>query len=588
MVAFHGTPEDCSMQTGISLRLMRLTGIGCIMVVFLLSACAGTGLQRNDSALSPGSEDSLGQASERAFAAALFLSAEGDYSGALQGYRKLLEKQPGSAAIWFSAARAFHALGSLDSARVYSERSVELNSRNRYYLGLLATIAHQEEDYLRAIAVHRELSNLERGNTELLGYLAMEYLAAQQPAEALKVFEEILALDPRNEMARFHSLLLEIRMERYPEAIASIRKMMGEDGGSDRLRLTLGELYLRTGDYQKAAVTFRDAVARSPEFVPGWLALLDVSVRSGEQTVFLSDLSRYYDTSLQGLEKQLELARYYLAKAANDPLYLEPSAAMLDALSRRHPESPDPLALSGFSKLSRGAALGAAEDFRRAVAIKPEKAEFRDYLVGALLAGKQYEDALREVRLARRRLSKSTLRFSVLEGFVLFQADRPLDAARLLRRALLQPAIREKEHRALRLKALGTLAFCYDQLERPRKSIPLYQRMLRLDPSNALVMNNLAYTLASLQEDLARARELAETAVAGEPHSGVYLDTLGWILYLQGEYRSALSVLEKAAVLEPGEAEIFSHLGALYLKLDNPEKAREMQRKAQSLMEQTP
>ncbi|MDT9546116.1 MAG: tetratricopeptide repeat protein [Chlorobium sp.] len=576
------------MPMGTSEGLRRLLGAGCVLACLLLSACASTGQQREDRALSLARADSPGQISERAFAAALFLSAEGDYIGALQGYRKLLAEQPDNAALWFSAARAFHALGSLDSARVYSERSVALNSRNRYYLGLLATIAHQEEDYPRAIAVHRELSNLDRGNTELLGYLALEYLAAEQHAEALKVFGEILVLDPRNEMAHFHSLLLQIRMERYAEAIASLKKMMGEDGGSDRLRLTLGELYLRTGDYPKAAETFRFAVSVSPGFVPGWLALLNVSVRTGEQSAFLSDLNSYYDISLRGLEKQLELARYYLAKAATEPLYLEPAALMLDVLARRHPESPEPMALSGFSKLSRGAALGAAEDFRRAIAIKPDKEEFREYLVGALLAGKQYEEALREVRLAQRRLPESALRFSVLEGFVLFQADRIKDAAQLLRRALLKPAIRKEAQRELRQRALGTLAFCYDRLGTPRKSIPLYQLMLKLDSSNALVMNNLAYTLASQPEELPRARELAEKAVALEPESGVYLDTLGWIMYLQAEYRSALSVLEKAAALEPQEAEIFSHLGNLYLKLGDPEKAKEMRRKAELIMKKAP
>jgi len=109
--------------------------------------------------------------------------------------------------------------------------------------------------------------------------------------------------------------------------------------------------------------------------------------------------------------------------------------------------------------------------------------------------------------------------------------------------------------------------------------------MLKLEPSNALVMNNLAYTLASRPEDLPRARELAEKAVAIEPESGVYLDTLGWVLYLQGEYPAALAVLEKAARLEPGEAEIFSHLADVFMKLGDGHKADEMRRKAQLIME---
>ena len=73
--------------------------------------------------------------------------------------------------------------------------------------------------------------------------------------------------------------------------------------------------------------------------------------------------------------------------------------------------------------------------------------------------------------------------------------------------------------------------------------------------------------------DLERAFALAERfADADVPE---YLDTLGWVRYLRGEYQAALPLLEKAVAKKPQLGELQFHLGMTYAKLGMAPKARE-------------
>lgn len=551
-----------------------------LLFLFLLSACSAGPVRNSESRARA---DSLASATEQEFLKASFLAARGDHQAAIDAYRPLIARDPENGAFSFAVAREFLVLGRLDSARAYGERSLELDPSNRHTIGLVADVAHSMGEAKRALELYRRLAELDPGNAELLTWLAMEHMSAGEPEEALRVFRRVLRIDPTSETARSQVLLLEIRMRRFPEAISSLREMIagGEDDG--RLRLTLGGLYLRTGDYGDAAATFREALAAAPRFVPAWLALLEVSVRTSDTETFRSDLRSFYDALPTDAPKKLELARFYLAQASSDTLYHRPARLTLDEAVLRHPESAEALMLRGWVRMREGEPEGAVPDFRAAARLEPRSGDVREGLVTALLLARQYSPARRAARQAQLDLASEGLRFRVLEGYVLFESGRAAEAAPILERALRSPGIAGE--RELHLRALGTLAFSYDTLGLSLKSIPVYERLLVLDPENALVMNNLAYSLAEQGGDLERARRLAEGAVSKEPGSGVYLDTLGWILFREGSFSHARLRLERAAELEPEEPEILRHLAELYRAVGEEGLAAAAARRAGALEE---
>lgn len=100
-----------------------------------------------------------------------------------------------------------------------------------------------------------------------------------------------------------------------------------------------------------------------------------------------------------------------------------------------------------------------------------------------------------------------------------------------------------------------------------------YETAYKLTPTDPLLNNNLGYFYADTGLDLRRALQLTQAAVDADPHSGIFLDSLGWALFKTGKPGKALHFLRRAAELEPDSAEIRFHLGAAYARLGNAQSA---------------
>lgn len=87
----------------------------------------------------------------------------------------------------------------------------------------------------------------------------------------------------------------------------------------------------------------------------------------------------------------------------------------------------------------------------------------------------------------------------------------------------------------------------YEQTHQPsEKMITAYEAVLRLDPRNTVVMNNLAWHLCISSTDLIRAEELSRITIMREPSNPIYLDTYAWIMYQLGDCDSATFFIERA------------------------------------------
>ena len=558
-------------------RFLALLLPSLLSCIILLSSCSSKPVLsvRVDS-------DSLAEGRTRAFVAASLLNTKGDYPAAVDRYRKLLLAEPSNAAIHYALSKAFVGLGAIDSARLYSEKSVLLNPGNKYYIRVLGSIAHQMHDFGRAAVLYRQLVTLEPGNTEPLSSLALEYLSAEQPEKALAVFQEILAMDPKDKTAQAQVLLMEIKLLHYHDAIGTVMGLIEQGDGKEKLRLTLGELYVQTGQYDLAFKTYRDLLKEDPLFIPAWLALFEVSVQSKNRPVFLEDLNHFYNTNKVSFEQKIDLAKLFVVRSVQDSSFVEPAYAMVDEINKRHPDNAKVYLLRGNAKLLHDQVTPAITDFKKALLMDPDNVEVWEDLVAAYLAQKDFRQAERMVFAAKKRFPKLTLRLRVLEGEVYYQSGHIKKAAMLLENALLQK--NAKKDKQLYLQAASTLALCYDKLGVPDKSIRLYETILEVDAGNIFTMNNLAYVLAVQGKELLKAKELAIKAVTAEPENPSYLDTLGWVLFRLGEYEKAREYLEKAERIDLREAEIRDHLSQVYEKLGDHQKAEEMKEKMKKLL----
>lgn len=101
------------------------------------------------------------------------------------------------------------------------------------------------------------------------------------------------------------------------------------------------------------------------------------------------------------------------------------------------------------------------------------------------------------------------------------------------------------------------------------------RRVIELRPTHAHAHNALGYTLADRNERLPEARALIETALKLAPDDSYILDSMGWVLFRQGQLQEALGYLQRAHDARP-DAEIAAHLGEVLWMLGRQDEARKL------------
>ena len=127
------------------------------------------------------------------------------------------------------------------------------------------------------------------------------------------------------------------------------------------------------------------------------------------------------------------------------------------------------------------------------------------------------------------------------------------------------------------VEALSTLAILLHTVGRSDESVPLYQRVLQLEPDDLIVMNNLAWVMCEEQGKFKEALELAHRGLQIKPDYIDLIDTRGVAYYRLGEFNKAVEDLTKCITLYPenNPAVISSrfHLGRAFAKLGQKDEA---------------
>ncbi|WDI33209.1 hypothetical protein PUV54_08365 [Hyphococcus flavus] len=112
------------------------------------------------------------------------------------------------------------------------------------------------------------------------------------------------------------------------------------------------------------------------------------------------------------------------------------------------------------------------------------------------------------------------------------------------------------------------------EVDQWKKAEPDLIRAVEIAPKQAIALNYLGYSWAERGENLEKAFDLIEQAVALEPNSGAYIDSLGWAYYQSNDFQTAVGHLEHAASLEPSDPTVTDHLGDVYWRLGRKIEAR--------------
>jgi tetratricopeptide (TPR) repeat protein len=152
----------------------------------------------------------------------------------------------------------------------------------------------------------------------------------------------------------------------------------------------------------------------------------------------------------------------------------------------------------------------------------------------------------------------------VAEAQLLREANRAKEAFDILGQAL------QKDPEQPEL--LYDFALTAEKLERYDLLESNLRKLIQVRPDYAHAYNALGYSYADRNTRLGEARKLVERALELSPEDYFIIDSLGWVLYRQGDLKGALEQLRRAYEGRP-DAEIGAHLGEVLWVMGRTEEA---------------
>lgn len=450
-----------------------------------------------------------------------------------------------------------------------------------------------------------------------------------QMREAAVAAERWLALNPTSEQARRYAGIAALELHRLDAAEEHFAQLLGSGAyispaaGFVALLPTVSE----HGTAPDVTELFRRLVARYPDVAEGYHALGSAALRSDNFALAVAsakratELAKYWVPARMllaraliasgdeqaGLDAARELVVAHEADVATHLEYAlmlaatgrdEEARAMLTPYATGETVIPGAVRSLGVLDLERGDLDAASQRFEDLLSTGAQSYEAL-FLLGSIADRRGDEDrALRyfsrvaggdyalaaQGRVARIKAGQAGLEAGLrhLDEFARSHPQLGPDVVGL--RAGLATAM-DDQARAMAILDAGlaqypdsldlrmTRVFAFERRGDSDAAIRELRQLLRDRPGDATVQNALGYTLADRNRNLDEARGLIAAALAQTPDNAAVIDSMGWVLFRQGQLPEALDYLERANELGD-DAEIDLHLGEVQWALGDRDAAR--------------
>lgn len=422
----------------------------------------------------------------------------------------------------------------------------------------LARLAIRNENIEEAIQLYRDVLTLTPEDETLL--LRIGFLQSQQHLflEAEQTLQEALVVNPGSLFAHLYLARLAKRTEDHKKAEKHYKKSLTLNW-SVELALEVADFYGSLERYDKVEEQYRTVFTKHPEDSRGGLGLVHVLLLQDKEKQAFSILKELRENSNDPDAIDIVTARLYL-RTKN----LEKAASVLEplAVNKGVDEAIYMLSVIRYQQKNE---LQALTLLRK---IKTDSTYHEDGLslqVRIFMEKKQFKTAIALLRDAITSNKDSSPELYTLLASLYMEQGLFQDGYSTLDAALTVHPDSTKVY-----FEYGLL------LEKENKRELALQRMktlLELDPDHAEALNYVGYTWADMGINLELALSYIQKAIQLKPGNGYIRDSLGWVYFRMGELALATKEIMKALQMEPNDPYIHEHLGDIYRKLGDSQKA---------------
>lgn len=499
----------------------------------------------------------------------------GNLDQALTLFMQAQEIDPNDPAASYEISRVLLAMGRNDEALIEAEKALTKGSNNIWYKANFAKLSRLNENYDDYVRAYEEIVELEPYDLNFVYELAFAYQFTGDYRNAIKAYDRIEELIGLNERLISQKTELYSKIGEPEGGILELEKLIRSNPDDARYYALMAAYCTKNGYEDKAIEAYEKIVEINPDDPYVHISLAEFYAKKGDSDRAFEELKKGISNPVLDLKTKINLMAAYYSNQLTDEQKKQ-ALELSEILIEVHKD--DPLASTFYaSMLYENEDFEAAEPLFRDI-VNSDKGNFMawEQLLFCDLYLEDYDKLASDSEECIDYFPNYPLPY-FFAGVSNFQLRDFVKA-----KAFLESG---KDfvinNNALLEQFYSTLGDTYNELENYDASYSAYDKALRINPANSIVLNNYAYYLSLRNKDLEKAKEMSWKSLEFDPYNSSNLDTYAWVLYKLGDYNEALVWIEKA-YNNGGQSSgaILEHYGDILYQLGRSDEAIEFWKRA--------
>ena len=543
------------------MRRIRLS-----VALLLVSICALAG-------------DSVSLSYDAFFLEAMVQRQKGNHDATFDLLQHCIKLNPQASEAYYYLAQYYQMLRNDSLAQQCYLKAAELEPDNPTFLETVAQSYIRQQDYAKAIKVVEQLYNQDKSREELLEMLFELYQQTDDTDKAIATLNRIEANEGKSERLSFAKSEIYTKMGNKAAAIAEMKTLADQYPNDLNYKGMYADMLLRNDEEERALRHYNEILAEEPGNTHAQVSLRSYYRVQGETEKVDSITELILLNKNTTTEQRIYLMRQVVADSERTDGDSTRVLALFHKMLAQPQQSDDIATLcAAYMDLKKMPQDSVKAMLQTVLRIAPDNAAARLQLVSYAWDRKDHDEVISLCQEARQ-YNPEEMAFYYYQGMAYYQEENHDKALEAFQNGI--SVINEESNPAIVSDFYAVMGDLLHQKGMAREAFEAYDSCLQWKDDNVMCLNNYAYYLSEMNEQLDKAEEMSYKTIKAEPKSATYLDTYAWILFMQQRYSEAKIYIDQALQNDSdSSAVITEHAGDIYILNKEPERAVELWQQA--------
>ena len=517
------------------------------------------------------------------FLQALVQREKGNADAAFDLLQHCIKINPQAAEAYYFLAQYYQMLRSdstnLKTAQQYILKAAELEPDNATFLETVAQSYISQAEYEKAIPVMERLYNQDKSREELLEMLFELYQQTDNNDKAIETLNRLEAAEGKSERLSYAKSEIYTNMGNKKAAIAEMRQLAQQYPNDLNFKGMYADMLLRNDEEEQALKLYKEILAEEPDNTRAQVSLRSYYRVQGE----IEKADSLTEVILLNKNTTNEQRIYLMRQMVADSERADGDSTQILNMFHKMLAGPQKNAdiatlCAAYMDLKKMPRDSVRAMLQTVLSIAPDNAAARLQLVSFAWDRKDHQEVITLCQDARQ-YNPEEMAFYYYQGMAYYQEEDKDKALEAFQNGI--GVITPESNPAIVSDFYAVMGDLLHQKGLARKAFEAYDSCLQWKDDNIMCLNNYAYYLSELDEQLDKAEQMSYKTIKAEPKNATYLDTYAWILFMQGRYAESKVYIDQALQNDSdSSAVITEHAGDIYIQNKEPERAVELWKQA--------